>query len=188
MGKRERRKKKKEFLVKRARGILGPAEHARDRPSLACQRGTVWGRRRGRGPTCQRGEGGWCQGEMAVRPRGRRNRPTAARRRFLIGDSVLGGRGGGIARAGVGGHGGGVNLACGGSGQPVHGEVAGSRGNEVAGDATGRDRGRRMVHRVRAEVVKLVNYVNWTLGHRRRKGELTGAKGEGGGAGLIELG
>jgi hypothetical protein len=110
------------------------------------------------------------------------------RRWFLVGDSVLGGRGGGIARAGVGGHGGGVNLAYGGSGQLVHGEVADSRDSEVTGEATGRDRGRRMVRRVRAEVVKLVNYVNWTLGHRRRKGEPTGAKGEGGGAGLIELG
>jgi hypothetical protein len=52
----------------------------------------------------------------------------------------------------------------------------------------GRDRGRRMVRRVRGGVVKLVNYVNWTLGHRRREGELTGAMGDGGGAGLIELG
>jgi hypothetical protein len=45
-----------------------------------------------------------------------------------------------------------------------------------------------MVRHVRGEVVKLVNYVNWTLGHQRREGELTEAEGEGGGAGLIELG
>jgi hypothetical protein len=45
-----------------------------------------------------------------------------------------------------------------------------------------------MVRRVRGGVVKLVNYVNWTLGHRRREGELTGAMGGGGGASLIELG
>lgn len=48
----------------------------------------------------------------------------------------------------------------------------GSRGGEVVGEATGRDRGRRMVCRVRGEVVKLVNYVNWTLGHQRREVEL----------------
>jgi hypothetical protein len=83
------------------------------------------------------------------------------------------------------GHGGGVNFAGGGSGRPIHGEVVGSRGGEVVGEATGRDRGRRMVCRVRGEVVKLVNYVNWTLGHQRREGGLTKVEGEGGGAGLI---
>jgi hypothetical protein len=50
---------------------------------------------------------------------------------------VLVGRGGGIAWAGVGGLGGEVNLAGGHSGWPIHGEVAGSRGGEVAGDAYG---------------------------------------------------
>jgi hypothetical protein len=63
--------------------------------------------------------------------------------------------------------------------------VVGSHGGEVVGEATGRDRGRRMVCRVRGEVVKLVNYVNWTLGHQRREGGLTKVEGEGGGAGLI---
>jgi hypothetical protein len=42
------------------------------------------------------------------------------------------------------GHGGGVNLDGGHSGWPVHGEVAGSCGGEVVGEATGRvRRGRR---------------------------------------------
>jgi hypothetical protein len=49
--------------------------------------------------------------------------------------------------------------------------VAGSRDGEVAGEATRHDSGRRMVRRVRSEVVKLVNYVNWTLGHQRGEGE-----------------
>jgi hypothetical protein len=61
---------------------------------------------------------------------------VAVRRRW----SVLGSRGGGLAWAGVGSYGDGVNLATGHSGWPVHGEVAGSRGGEVAGEATGRDR------------------------------------------------
>jgi hypothetical protein len=59
------------------------------------------------------------------------------RRRFSAVDPVLGG---GIAQAGVRGHGGGVNLAGGGSRRPDHGEVVGSRGGEVAGEATGRDK------------------------------------------------
>jgi hypothetical protein len=45
----------------------------------------------------------------------------------------------------VGGHGSAVNLANGRSGWPVHGEVAGSHGGEVAGGATGRNRRRRSV-------------------------------------------
>jgi hypothetical protein len=44
------------------------------------------------------------------------------------------------------------------------------------------------VHHVRGEVVKLMSQTNLTLGHQRREGELTGAEGEGGGAGSIELG
>jgi hypothetical protein len=52
----------------------------------------------------------------------------------------LGGWDGGISRAEVRGHGGGVNLVDGGLGQPVRGEVAGSRGGEFAGEAYGRDR------------------------------------------------
>jgi hypothetical protein len=60
-----------------------------------------------------------------------------ARLRFSAGDPVLGGRGGGIARAGVGGHGGGVDLAGGGSGRTIHGEVVGSRNDEVSSEAYG---------------------------------------------------
>jgi hypothetical protein len=47
------------------------------------------------------------------------------RRRFSAGGPVLGGRGGGIARAGVGGHGGGENFADGGSKRADHGEEVG---------------------------------------------------------------
>jgi hypothetical protein len=45
-----------------------------------------------------------------------------------------------------------------------------------------------MVRRVRGEVVKLVNHINFILGRWRKEGELTGAEGESGGASLIELG
>jgi hypothetical protein len=60
-------------------------------------------------------------------------------RRFSAATPVPGGQGG-LAWAGVGGHGGGVNLASGHPGWPVHGEVAGSLGDEVTGEATGCDR------------------------------------------------
>jgi hypothetical protein len=40
----------------------------------------------------------------------------------------------------VGGHSGGVNLVGWGLRQPVHGEVAGAHGDEVAGEAYRRDR------------------------------------------------
>jgi hypothetical protein len=59
------------------------------------------------------------------------------RRRLSAGNPVLGGRGGSIARARVGGHGGGFNLAGGGSIRPVHGEVPGSHGGKVIGEAYG---------------------------------------------------
>ena len=64
--------------------------------------------------------------------------------------------------------------------------MAGSHGGEVAGEATGRDRGRRMVRRVRGEMVKFVNHFNLTLSYWRGEGELTEAEG-GGSASLIEL-
>jgi hypothetical protein len=64
---------------------------------------------------------------------------------FSIAVPVSGGWGGGLAWAGVGGHGGRVNLVEECSGRPVDGEVAGSRGGEVAGGATGRNRRRRSV-------------------------------------------
>ena len=41
---------------------------------------------------------------------------------------------------GLGDHGGGINLAGGGLGRSVRGEVAGTRGGEVAGDAHGCNR------------------------------------------------
>jgi hypothetical protein len=49
---------------------------------------------------------------------------------------------GGEAWAGVGDHGGGVNLTGGGFGVAGPRRVAGARGGEVAGEATGRDRRR----------------------------------------------
>jgi hypothetical protein len=73
---------------------------------------------------------------------------------------VPGGQGGGLVCPWVGGHGGGVNLAGGHSRWPVHGEVAGSHGDEVAGEATGHDRQGRRVCCACGEVAKLVNYIN----------------------------
>jgi hypothetical protein len=68
-------------------------------------------------------------------------KPAAeARRWFSAGDPVPGGWGGGEARVRIGGHGGGVNLAGGGLEWSVHGEVAGARGGEVAGEAYGCNR------------------------------------------------
>jgi hypothetical protein len=80
----------------------------------------------------------------------------------------------------AGGHGGGVNLAGASLGWAVHGEVAGFHGGEVVGEATGRDRGKRMVRCVRGEVVKFVNHSNSTLSYWRGEEELTGAKKGGG--------
>jgi hypothetical protein len=76
------------------------------------------------------------------------NRGSAAReipRRFFAVGLVLWRGSGGEARAGVGDHGGGVNLTCGGSGVAGPWRVAGARGSEVAGEATGRDRRREAV-------------------------------------------
>jgi hypothetical protein len=62
--------------------------------------------------------------------------------RFSVAVPVLGGRGGGLAWVGVGGHGGRVNLVGECSGRSILDEVAGSRGGEVAGGATGHNRRR----------------------------------------------
>jgi hypothetical protein len=67
--------------------------------------------------------------------RGGRGTTVHLREEPAAGGPVPGGQGGGIARPGVGGHGGGVNLVGGHSGWSVHGEVVGSRGGEVAGEA-----------------------------------------------------
>jgi hypothetical protein len=88
-------------------------------------------------------------------------------RRFSAAVLVSGGRGGGLAWVGVGGHGGGVNLAGGRSGWPVHGEVAGSRGGDVAGGATGRNRRRRSVCYACGAVAELKSYRNLTISHQR---------------------
>jgi hypothetical protein len=97
------------------------------------------------------GDGGSGRDEKSV---------AGVRRWFSAGDPVLGGWGGGEARVGVGSHGGGVNLTSRHLGWPVHGEVVGSRGGEVAGGATGCDRQRRRVRCACGEVAELVNYIN----------------------------
>jgi hypothetical protein len=109
--------------------------------------------------------------------RGERTDRRWVRRRFPAGGPVLGDLVGGLARAGAGGHSGGVNLAGGNLGRSVHGEVAGFRSGEVAGEATRRDMGKRMVCCVHGEVVKFVNHFNLTLSYWSGEGELTGAKG-----------
>jgi hypothetical protein len=142
MGKGEKRKKKRISRLNRSRGWgggFGPVELERGWPAhLGPPMGATWSRRRGRGPTCQRGERETASGgENGGLSTGRKNGPPVAQLRFSAGDPVLGGRGGGIARAGVGGHGGGVDLAGGGSGQTIHSEVVGSRGGEVSSEAYG---------------------------------------------------
>jgi hypothetical protein len=113
----------------RAAGPVRPANGAQ------CGDGAM-----GAGPHASEGEGERRQGENGDLPRWGGTSRRWSRRRFFAGDPVLGGRGGGIAWAGVGGHGGGVSLAGGGSGRLVHGEVACSRSSEVADEATGHDR------------------------------------------------
>jgi hypothetical protein len=49
-------------------------------------------------------------------------------------------------------------LAGGRSGWPVHGEVAGARGGEVAGEATGHNRRRGSVCCTRGKVAELESY------------------------------
>jgi hypothetical protein len=112
--------------------------------------------------------------------RGERTGRRLVRRRFPAGGPVPGDLVGGLARAGADGHSGGINLAGGSLGRPVHGEVAGFRGGLVAGEATARDRGERMVRCVHGEVVKFVNQLNLTLSYWSGKGELTAAEGGGG--------
>jgi hypothetical protein len=60
----------------------------------------------------------------------------------VAGAPVLRRGSGGEARASVGDHGGRSNLAGGCLGWLVHGAVAGARGGEVAGEATGRNKRR----------------------------------------------
>jgi hypothetical protein len=145
---KRKRRKGKRVLDSWARGGF--------RPSRAWARGAAveWaqaaheeGERRGRTPwawaySLERGADG--VGGL-TRKGANRSGSTAGEvpRRFSIVVPVSGGQGGGLAWAGVGGHGGGVNLGEECSGRPVHGEVAGSRGGEVAGGATGCNRRRR---------------------------------------------
>ena len=51
-------------------------------------------------------------------------------------------------------------MAEGCSGWPAHGEVAGARGSEVAGEAAECDRGWGGVHCVCEGIAKLKNYMN----------------------------
>jgi hypothetical protein len=65
--------------------------------------------------------------------------------RFSAVGSVLWRGSSGEARAGVGDHGSGVNLTDGGFGVAGPRRVAGARGGEVTGEATGHDRRREAV-------------------------------------------
>jgi hypothetical protein len=73
----------------------------------------------------------------------------------------------GEARAGVGDHGGGANLAGGCLGWPVHGEVAGACGGEVAGEANRCNRRGEKVRRARGEVAEFNSYTNFTRTQQR---------------------
>jgi hypothetical protein len=124
---------------------------------LAQQRGgDGGGRRRGAGPTHQRG------GVNGVDDHGRRGggfdqslADDEIPQRFSAVGPVLRRGGGGEARAGVGDHEGGVNLTGGGLWRPVCDTVAGVHGGEVAGAAIVCNRGRGGVPRDRDRVAEL---------------------------------
>jgi hypothetical protein len=143
MGKEnEKNKRKRIFLANWAWGEIRPSRGgARPRgqaAQLGSPVGAVRAQRRGRGPTCQRGEG---ETSLGVTGGSAERKPAdRARRWFYAGDPVPGGWGGGKAQVGIGGHGGGVNLASGGLERSVRGEVAGARGGEVVGEAYGCNR------------------------------------------------
>jgi hypothetical protein len=179
-----KRKGKRISLLTGPGGDFGPAKvcargHAGRRPSRPTKRGNgattaPWARshlpeRRGADSV------GGLTGEGANRPES-----TAGEvpRWFSVAVPVSGGRGGGLAWIGVGDYGGGVNLVGGCTGRPVHGEVAGALGCEVAGEANGCNRRGKKVRRVRGEVAELKSYNNLT---RTQQREESGAhrKGEG---------
>jgi hypothetical protein len=105
MGKEIKRKKEKDFSVKQAGGDSGPSERAcattrpigPSRPAKGRGSETApWARAH----MPARGEGNDVRGENDGPSTGRKNRPPVVRRRFSTGEPVLGGWGGGIARAG----------------------------------------------------------------------------------------
>jgi hypothetical protein len=143
MGKGEKREKKRISRLNGSGGRGGGGiRPSRARTRLASPSRSANGRNVESAPWARahmpaRGEGNSVRGENGGPSTGRKNGPPVARLRFSAGDPVLGGRGGGIAQAGVGGHGGGVDLAGGGSGRTIHSEVAGSRSGEVSNEAYG---------------------------------------------------
>jgi hypothetical protein len=93
----------------------------------------------GEGPRASEGEG-----RNGVRGKRRGSawgkEPTAeARRWFSTGSPVLGGQGGGLARAGVGDHGGGEDFVDGGSERADHAKWRGSSDGDVVGEVLGCD-------------------------------------------------
>jgi hypothetical protein len=57
-------------------------------------------------------------------------------------------------------HRGGADFACGGLGRPVRGTVAGFRGDEAAGECSGRDRVGEVACRERGSVAELLALFN----------------------------
>jgi hypothetical protein len=86
------------------------------------------------------------------------------------------------------GHGGGVNLVGECSGRPVHGEVVGTRGGEVTGEANGCNRRGKKVRCARGEVVELKSYNNLTRTQQRERREELTEDEDDDDAGSIELG
>jgi hypothetical protein len=184
-----KKKMKRISLLTGPWGDFGPARARARSPASPGRGGTTRGRRRGRGPTCQRGGGadgvGGLTGEGANRLG---STADEVPRRFSVAVPVSGGRGGCLAWTGVGGHGGGVNLVGECSGRPIHSEVAGAHGGEVTGEANGCNRRGKKVRYARGEVAELKSYNNLTRTQQReRREELTGDEDDGG-AGSIELG
>jgi hypothetical protein len=112
-------KKKRGSWLVGSEGILAQRGRAGEPAQAAHERGNGVGERGdgavGAGPCASEREGETTLGGETGSAR--EGEPVAgARWRFSSGDPVLGGRGGGLARAGVGGLGGGVNLGGGGLG------------------------------------------------------------------------
>jgi hypothetical protein len=180
IGKRNGKRKGKKISLLTGPGGFRPSRGACARGRAAC------------GPTQPASGSGVADGVVGVGPRaseeevmalggdGGANRPESAvgevPQRFSVAVPVSGGRGGGLAWTRVGDHGGGVNLVGGCSG--VHGEVAGARDGEAAGEANGCNKRGEKVCRARGEVVELKSYNNLT---RTQQREESGAhrRGEG---------
>jgi hypothetical protein len=161
MGKRNgKRKKKRNSQLAGPGGEFRPSE--RGRPSRPTEERSGTGGRHGRGPTCQREEGGNGVERATDGGGGRtgRARPPVRSAVVLRWEPDFATEEWWRGTGGVGDHGGRSNLAGGCLGWLIHDAVAGARGGEVADEAAERNRRRRWVHCVCGGKANLKNYIN----------------------------